>query len=67
MLIPSSTRPWLLGPLAIYAPNLHVARQAYETVTSGECRQAFGTVVVDNQYEVDWVNLAFGVVPRNAD
>lgn len=59
------THPWILGSLAIYAPNVHIARQVYELIISENSHQPFGTTLLDSGDEVDWVNMAYGVARRH--
>lgn len=55
----TTNRPWILGALAVYAPTLHAARQAYEMVTSRKRHQAFGTVTLITGEEVDWIDMHY--------
>ena len=63
----TESHPWILGPLVIYAPNLHIARQVHELVISENPNQAFGTMLLDGGYEVDWVNMTYGVVRKHEE
>jgi len=59
MFIANPARPWLLGSLAVYAPNLHAARQAYDLLSAGKRTQAFGTVTLESGEDVDWIDMTF--------
>lgn len=61
MTLVTATTPLILGRLAIYAPDLQVARQVYARVSSCKQTQAFGTVVLDSGDEVDWVDMVHDV------
>ena len=63
MLTLNATRPVLLGRLAVYAPDLETARQVYTLIESETQIRGFGTVTLDNGEEIDWVDMARGVMP----
>lgn len=52
------TRPWILGSFAVYAPQLYAARQAYELLSSRSADASFGTVILPNGEEIDWVDMS---------
>ena len=67
MLTVNTTKPVLLGRLAVYAPDLQTARRVYAVVVSGPQNRGFGTVALDNGEEIDWVDMTFGIVPRRPE
>lgn len=52
------TRPWILGSLAVYAPQLYAARQAYEMLAGRSADASFGTVILPSGEEIDWVDMS---------
>jgi len=54
--------PWMLGPYAVYARNLHVARRVYEHARAASDVVPFGTVELETGEVVDWINMNYGVV-----
>jgi len=63
MLTTNTTRPLLLGPLAVYASDIETACLVYAKVMSGTKDRTFGTVTLESGEEVDWVDMGRGVVP----
>jgi hypothetical protein len=62
MTLVTTTKPLLLGRLAVYASDMQVARQVYAMVFSRARTQAFGTVRLDTGDEVDWVDMTYGAI-----
>lgn len=62
MLTCNTTSPILLGPLAVYAPDIQRARKVYAVVLSETQTRSFGTVKLDNGEEIDWVDMTGSVV-----
>lgn len=62
MLTFNAARPVLLGRLAVYAPDLETARQVCAVIELEARTQGFGTVILDNGQEIDWVDMGRGVV-----
>jgi len=58
MSLVNTTKPLLLGQIAVYAPDFQMARQVYMAVLANTKHQAFGTVQLDSGEEVDWVDMA---------
>ena len=56
------TRPVLLVRLAVYAPDLQTAWHVYAAIVSTPQNRTFGTMTLDNGEEIDWVDMARGVV-----
>ncbi len=55
--------PWILGTFAVYAPNLKLARQVVEQVSSNEANyERFGTVSLESGEEIDWINIRSSVI-----
>lgn len=63
MLMFNTTRPVLLGRLAVYAPDRETAMKVYADVVHKTQSRAFGTVTLDSGEEIDWVDMARGVAP----
>ncbi|GAB3550019.1 hypothetical protein GCM10027343_32560 [Noviherbaspirillum agri] len=63
MLTFGATRPVLIGQLAVYAPDLDTARQAYAVIELQAQTQGFGTVTLDNGEQIDWVDMRRAVGP----
>lgn len=55
--IANSGRPWILGAFAVYASNLHTARQIRDLIARQSRHDAFGTVVLETGEEVDWIDM----------
>lgn len=62
MLMSNTTRPVLVGHLAIYVSSLQTAWQVYAIVLSEPHARHFGTVTLDNGDEIDWVDMTGGAV-----
>lgn len=62
MLMSNTTRPVLVGHLAIYVSSLQTAWQVYAIVLSEPNARHFGTVTLDNGDEIDWVDMTGGAV-----
>lgn len=58
MSLANTKHPWILGSIAVYAPNLYVARQVYELVVSRKQDQPFGTATLDTGDEVGWIDMS---------
>jgi hypothetical protein len=54
----STPHPWLLDSFAVYARNLHPARQVFEMLTARRPHQASRSEILPTGEEVNWVDLA---------
>jgi hypothetical protein len=59
-------RPWLLGSYAVYAQNIHVARQVYEYARAQGSRAPFGTMELETGEIIDWIDITYGVVRQRS-
>lgn len=62
MLKPNTTKPVLVGRIAVYVPDIQTARRVYAAVLSEMQTRNFGTVTLDSGEEIDWVDMAGGPV-----
>jgi len=44
--------------MAVYATDIRTARQVWAAVVSAKQKRTFGTVILDNGEEIDWVDMA---------
>lgn len=51
------SHPWVLGSLAVYAGNIHAARQVHDLVAGQDDHEAGGKVMLDTGEEVEWVDI----------
>jgi hypothetical protein len=64
MRLSDTTRPWIIGSLAIYAPTLSLAWQVRELVAAREQHDAFGTVLLPTGQRVDWIDMSYQAMQR---
>lgn len=53
----NSNHPWILGPYAVYADNLHTARQIRDLIASQNEHPSSGTIMLETGEEIDWVDM----------
>lgn len=55
----SAHPPWIIGSLAIFAPDLTVANTVYDIVCEYTHEETFGTVFFENGDEIEWMDMSF--------
>lgn len=64
MLVEHSRCPRILGSLAIYTPDLSMARVVYDIVVGYTDEDFFGTVFFESGEEINWIDLHFRALRR---
>ena len=62
-----SFHPWIIGSYAVYAQDIHVARQVYEYARAQPAAVPFGTIELETGEMIDWINMRYGVLDRGKD